>query len=307
MHSNFKFQSAFAESEIFTFNTLPHFCTTALHMGQARKFSLMEGEVLLQSISHYLAHIELFEYSLRQDASIDFLISEPSFLMYVVQHKSACFLCYRPAGEYHKILPAGRHKILVITFSPDWLIYKSKKLTALKPLIACFNESDNRHVNLPAFGISTSIFNLLIKMDVKTNDLAMDADFYNFINSCINKYYKRLVGGDITSVYYQKKASAIAEFVKKNFATELVDDLPDLAARFMMSQRNLMRLSKMAFGIPLHAQVIKIRMYYGVKYLLTTNKPIHEIAGLVGYKDPHYFSSAFKKCFGVSPKFLIQG
>ncbi|WP_448634121.1 hypothetical protein [Pedobacter panaciterrae] len=66
-----------------------------------------------------------------------------------------------------------------------------------------------------AFGISTSIFNLLIKMDVKTNDLAMDADFYNFINSCINKYYKRLVGGDITSVYYQKKASAIAEFIKK--------------------------------------------------------------------------------------------
>lgn len=306
MNSNLKVQSAFAEPKILTFNTLPHFCTTALHMGQPREFKVEEGEVLLQSISHYMAHIELFEYSLRQDARIDFLIDEPSFLMYVVQQKNICYLCYRPAGGYQKIIPAGVHKILVITFRPDWLVYKSRKLTALKPLVTLYNQSDSRYIALPAFGITASIFSSLIKIDVKANDLSMDADFYNFINTCLNKYYERLIGEDATSIYYQKKASAIADFVKKNFATELVDDLSDLAQRFMMSERNLMRLSKMAFGIPLHAQIIKMRMYYGAKYLLTTNKPIYEIAELVGYKDPHYFSSAFKKCFGVSPKFLVQ-
>ncbi len=304
MQSILKSQSAVAESETLTFNALPNFCTTALHKGQSRKFRIKEGEVLLQSISHYLAHIELFEYSLKQDANIQFLIKESSFIMYVVQHKNACFLCYRPAGEYNEIVPCGVHKILVITFKPNWLMYKAKKLTAIKPLINYYNQSDSRYVNLPCIGISESIFNLLIKMDVKTNDL--DDEIYAFINSCINKYYKRLIAGNNTHLYYQKKADAIAEFVKKNFATELVDNLSDLAARFMMSERNFMRLAKMAFGIPLHAQVIKIRMYYGVNYLLTTNKPIHEIAELVGYRDPHYFSSAFKKCFGVSPKFLIN-
>jgi len=304
MQSNLKSQFALAESEILTFNTLPDFCTTALHTGQSRKFRIKEGEILLQSISHYFAHIELFEYSLKQDANIQFLIKEASFIMYVVQHKNACFLCYRPAGEYSEIVPCGVHKILVITFKPDWLMYKAKKLTSLKPLINYYNQSDSRYVNLPRVGISESIFNLLNRMDVKTNDL--DDDVYTFINGCINKYYKRLVAGNNTHIYYQQKADAIAEFVKKNFATELVDDLPDLASRFMMSERNLMRLSKMAFGIPLHAQIIKMRMYYGAKYLLTTNKPIYEIAELVGYKDPHYFSSAFKKCFGVSPKFLVQ-
>nr|WP_068888694.1 helix-turn-helix transcriptional regulator [Pedobacter panaciterrae] len=304
MKSNFKFDSAFAEQETLTFNSLPGFCTTALHTGQSRKFRVKGGEVLLQSINHYLARIELFEYSLTQDTNIALLINEPSFFMYVALYKNTCFLCYRPAGEYRKIIPAGEQKILLITIRPDWLIYRSRKLTALKPLVTRFIQSDNRQISLPAVGIAASILNLLIKMDTKTNDADIDSDGYIFINACINKYYRGLTLRHTPSVYHQKKAAAIAEFVKKNFATDMVDDLPDLAVRFMMSERNLMRLAKMTFGIPLHAQVIKIRMYYGINYLLTTNKPIHEIADLIGYKDPHYFSSAFKKCFGVSPRFL---
>jgi transcriptional regulator GlxA family with amidase domain len=40
--------------------------------------------------------------------------------------------------------------------------------------------------------------------------------------------------------------------------------------------------------------------------LATTNKPVKEIALMCGYKDPHYFSNAYKKYFGESPKSTVS-
>ncbi|MNL41613.1 HTH-type transcriptional regulator CdhR [compost metagenome] len=70
----------------------------------------------------------------------------------------------------------------------------------------------------------------------------------------------------------------------------------------MVSERTMARLAELAFGMPLHKQVIKLRMDYALDLLINTDKPVFEIAALCGYKEPYYFSKAFKKQFGDCPK-----
>jgi len=73
-----------------------------------------------------------------------------------------------------------------------------------------------------------------------------------------------------------------------------------LARHFGMSVKSLYRLAKNAFGMPMHKYVIALRMQYAIQQLHTTNKPIHEIAFHIGYKDPGYFSQALKKYYNLS-------
>lgn len=306
MDSQIKLHLNSAKVEIPTFNCFSKFCTSPLPMAKAKKFTIKEGQVLSQSLSHYLAHIELFDYSFTQNTSIDFTIEEPSFFMYATLDKNSCNLFYRAAGKYQQMLPAGIHRVLLITFRSEWFAHKCQRLTELKSFATLINNPQSHHITLPPCGIAGSLFRGLKKMNAQNNNLNMDAEGYTFINSCINKYYNNLMTRNLTSAHHQHKAIAIAEFVKENYASELVDHMPDLAARFMVSERHMARLAKIAFGIPLHTQVIKIRMNSGLKHLFTTDKSIHEISRLIGYREPYYFSKAFKKHFGVSPKYLAE-
>jgi len=45
-----------------------------------------------------------------------------------------------------------------------------------------------------------------------------------------------------------------------------------------------------------------IRMKEAKRYLLETSKPVKEIASLVGYHNPNYFSRIFKEVVGMSPR-----
>ncbi|WP_036675192.1 helix-turn-helix transcriptional regulator [Pedobacter heparinus] len=273
-----------------------------LRMAQVQKFGMNQGCLLVQSASHYLAHIELFEYKLEQQANIHFSVNEPSFFMYANLNQNSCWLCYRPAGKYQETIASGAHQLLLITFRPDWLIYKCHKMEELKPFTAFYRNAESAYNRLPSFDIAANLFNALQKMDAKGSDLIADADGYIFINHCLNKYYRKLAGQNPTHNYHLEKAAAIARFVKENYASAMVDDLPKIADRFMVSERSLARLARLAFGIPLHEQVINLRMASAFSLLSTTNKPIYEIAQLNGYNDPHYFSKAFKKYYGILPK-----
>ncbi|WEK18608.1 MAG: helix-turn-helix transcriptional regulator [Candidatus Pedobacter colombiensis] len=302
MQSHIKLHLAAGRSVALTPDALPQHSAVPIRMAKAEKIKINEGDILIQSLSHYLAYIELFEYTLTQEVNIDFSVIKPSFFMYINLRQNSCYLCYRSEGKYRETLTAGAHQMMLITFSPEWLIYKSEKLAELKSFTAFFNNPKRRSVNLPSFGIAKSLFNLLKKTDLKVNHLNMDASTYIFINNCITKYYNKLISRNCNNEYLQHKATAIAQFIHENFTSEKASSVHELADRFMVSERSLARLAKMAFGIPLHEQVIKLRIDLALRLLLTTNKPIYEIARLSGYKEPHYFSKAFKKYYEISPK-----
>jgi two-component system response regulator YesN len=48
--------------------------------------------------------------------------------------------------------------------------------------------------------------------------------------------------------------------------------------------------------------LIKTRIHKAMELLRTTNAKSYEIAAMVGYNDPHYFNSLFKKITGMTTK-----
>lgn len=291
----------FVKSENLTSNALPDFCDMPLRTATAQMITLAEGIIVIQSIEHYIGKIQLVDFSLMSQLTIDLPLRAPSYFFVVDFYNNSCYISYRPAEQYHKIAKPGNHRILLIHFKSDWLIQKCQKLPDLKSFIHRSAYFPDMPITMPSYGISERIFNLLQKTDVKTSPLDQDGDFFIFINSCINKYHNKLETRHITLLHHQHQAAAIAKFIEENYASELVDDLPMLAARFMLSERHLARIAKMAFGIPLHTQVIKIRLQNGLCQLQTTQKPVYEISRMIGYREPYYFSKAFKKHFGIPP------
>ena len=280
---------------------LPDFCEIPLYTAEARQFILPEGRIVIQSIPHYLGKIQLIDISIDESINIDLPLDNSSFFLYADLYQNSCFISYRPAEQYHKIITKGQHRLLLIHFNTEWFKQKCQKLPELKGLITGSIYRPELPVTLPAYGISERIFNLLKKTNAKTNELNQDKNLFLFIDDCVNRYYRKLASKHITLLHHQHKASAIAKFVAENYASTLVEDLPYLAARFMISERHLARIAKMTFGIPLHSQVIKIRLHNGLYHLMTTDKPIYEISQMIGYREPYYFSKAFKKQFGVPP------
>jgi AraC-like DNA-binding protein len=277
-----------------------------LKMAQLEQLTLSGGQVFVQSICHYLASIELFDYSFTAPAAIDFTVNAPSFFMYADLQTGNAHLCYQPAGKYRKNMPLGQNKLLLLTFRPDWLIHKCKKLAEINSFTSFFCNPEDRAMHLPRVNIASSLLRSLVKMDTVVDDINMDDDGYVFINNCVNKYYNKLRSRNATVHYHHHKAADISAFIKTSFATEEAENHAKLAARFMVSERSLARLAKIAFGMPLHEQVIKLRVHYALDLLLTTEKPISEIATLSGYREPFYFSKAFKKHFGVCPRSVAR-
>lgn len=55
------------------------------------------------------------------------------------------------------------------------------------------------------------------------------------------------------------------------------------------------------FGLSLFAYIAQVRIRHACEYLVTTSSSTQEIARLVGYSNPFYFSRVFKEITGVPP------
>jgi two-component system response regulator YesN len=79
------------------------------------------------------------------------------------------------------------------------------------------------------------------------------------------------------------------------------------AAELHVSPVYLSRILKQELGASFISLVTMMRMEKATRLLTGTDLPIHEIAGSVGFVSQHYFSTAFKKMFGVSPNQYRKG
>jgi Response regulator containing CheY-like receiver domain and AraC-type DNA-binding domain len=79
------------------------------------------------------------------------------------------------------------------------------------------------------------------------------------------------------------------------------------AAELHVSPVYLSRILKQELGASFVSLVAMMRMEKATRLLAGTDLAIHEIAESVGYVSQHYFSTAFKKMFGVSPNQYRKG
>lgn len=295
-----------------------HLTSVPLKLAEASYISLAGTDVLIQSISHHLTHIQVYNYKVKRDFVVDFEITKDSFFLVAMQDDrsvlyddadgtfseilgNSCMLSYLKAGKYKRTMVTGNHQILLLCIEPEWFISKYGNLEELRELIAHYKNNEVNIFRLPSFGISQQLFSSLMRLNTLSKNRDTEIDLHIYLNQSISKYLIKLRQSLATVNYQQSKAKEIADFVKENYASKLVGDEAELANRFMISTTMLIRLAKLAFDKPLHQQVIELRMYHSLRMLLTTQKTIQEISASVGYDDPKYFSRAFKKKFGLPP------
>lgn len=74
-----------------------------------------------------------------------------------------------------------------------------------------------------------------------------------------------------------------------------------MAKQVNMSERNLSRIFQRTFEMPPARMVTSIRMDLAIRFLLSTDMSLADIASAVGYDSPFSFSRLFRKHAGVSP------
>lgn len=79
-------------------------------------------------------------------------------------------------------------------------------------------------------------------------------------------------------------------------------DLYKMSLYFNLSKEHLCRIGKKLLGETIYNYWFKSKMRWALKLLNETDDSIADIALKCGYKDPFYFSRAFKSYYGASPR-----
>ncbi|OPH48193.1 DNA-binding response regulator [Paenibacillus ferrarius] len=98
----------------------------------------------------------------------------------------------------------------------------------------------------------------------------------------------------------QQMIEAIRNYVDENYSYELT--LASLADMFHLNETYLSGLFKQSVGATFSDYVTRLRLSKAAVLLQENELKLTDIATLVGYSSPSYFSTAFKKSYGKGPK-----
>ncbi|MDY3917918.1 MAG: response regulator [Candidatus Limivivens sp.] len=100
--------------------------------------------------------------------------------------------------------------------------------------------------------------------------------------------------------YCKKQALIALDYIEKNYWDSQIS-LNSVCNYLAMSTSYFSSIFKTYTGETFIEALTKKRIEKAKSLLENTTKKTYEIAGEVGYSDPHYFSSAFKKMTGMTP------
>lgn len=94
----------------------------------------------------------------------------------------------------------------------------------------------------------------------------------------------------------------VCGYIRTNFSEDIT--LTELAGMAHLNKSYFVREFKKRVGTTPVGYLINIRLEHAKTLLQETGYPVKAVAGLCGYKDPSFFSSYFKKRFGLTPEEL---
>ncbi len=92
----------------------------------------------------------------------------------------------------------------------------------------------------------------------------------------------------------------VVQYIDKEYAENI--SIQDLSEKFAINSSYLSSLFKKEMNMNISTYITKVRMHNAVRYLKEGKYRISEIAVMVGYQTPAYFSEQFRKEFGCNPK-----
>ncbi|MBW7453334.1 response regulator [Paenibacillus sepulcri] len=103
---------------------------------------------------------------------------------------------------------------------------------------------------------------------------------------------------------HKQAVDFMKQYIHENYTREIT--LAELADKVFISRNYLSLIFKNATGETINNYIIRVRMEKAKSLLLMGTLKIYEIAESVGYKNIPYFSTTFKKHFGVTPAELSR-
>ena len=151
--------------------------------------------------------------------------------------------------------------------------------------------------------VTLSVLNrICVALDVNIGDVMESRSFTNAMEK-VRAYVKRAMeamemAGQSSG---ERWARLALEYLKKNYGNPSLS-LNDVCEHLNISTSRFSSVFKEATGKTFTEALNGIRMDWAKQLLRETSLKNYEIAEKVGFSDPHYFSIAFKKSTGLTPK-----
>ena len=107
-----------------------------------------------------------------------------------------------------------------------------------------------------------------------------------------------VIVSELTSPEQNQNVFYVLQYMQKHFATT---SLPDMAATFNYSERQIQRIVAEATGLSFSANILKLKMSQADRLLTNSDMSVANIAESLGYADTRSFRQTFKKYFGKTP------
>lgn len=126
------------------------------------------------------------------------------------------------------------------------------------------------------------------------------ADYFSEIEEYMKEYVQKiqkLRTENITN--YSAPIQRAVMYIKENYAKSIT--LSDVAEYLEFSPDYFSRIFKEETGINFTAYLTEVRLRQAAELLSKTNMKVYEVSDLVGYSNMSYFSTVFKKKYGLNP------
>lgn len=98
----------------------------------------------------------------------------------------------------------------------------------------------------------------------------------------------------------EKRIKAMLEYIHNNFYTKIT--LDDISRSVYISKSECCRTFKKYLKMTPFEYLMQYRIIKASEIIQSTNKPLSEIAALVGFNDTSYFTKTFKRFINLSPR-----
>lgn len=133
------------------------------------------------------------------------------------------------------------------------------------------------------------------------HDCYIKTTLYRSGSRSLKSEYEELLHKIESDMNYTPVVFRVKSFIEKNYGTYDLS-LEDVAASVKMNPTYLSRLLKSEVGNTFIDYLTKVRIEKAIELMHYDDLKIYEIGDMIGYKSQHYFSKAFKRVKGISPK-----
>jgi AraC-like DNA-binding protein/FixJ family two-component response regulator len=149
------------------------------------------------------------------------------------------------------------------------------------------------------YNLQKNLFAVTLQRDISDKKLNI-IDYYRILNRSVPTYLNNIQNGipEKASYSYALMVKA-SQYMYRHYMEDLT--LEKIARALFVSSSYLRKVFMKETNSSVMSMLQDIRMNTACQLLIDGNSSISNIAEMVGFKDPAYFSRVFKNYFGITP------